>query len=62
LHWQLQANDQACTPSFEHIRQTPKSKKSSLSRINVKDTEATIKISSFHLFKSGKSVQFSSSE
>ena len=27
LHWQLQANDQACTPSFEHKQQTPKSKK-----------------------------------
>ena len=30
LHWQLQANDQACTPSFEHIRQTPKSEKSTI--------------------------------
>ena len=37
LHWQLQANDQACTPSFEHIRQTPKSEKSTVnSREDVK--------------------------
>ena len=30
MHWQLQVNDHACTPSFEHIRQTPKSKKSTI--------------------------------